>query len=451
MRDILLTLIVFGLSLWVLTRSSIGVLVWSWLGYMNPHRLCYGFARSFPFSALIAAATLISFFVSKEKKTMHWTPVTVLLIIWVLWMCLTTAFAVFPDNAIEELKRTLKIQLMIFLTLILMNDRKKLEALVWVIALSIGFYGIKGGLFAILHGFNYRIWGPEDSFIGGNNEIALALVMIIPLFRYLQLYAKNKYIRYAMGASILLLCCAVLSSYSRGAWLAGGMMGIFFIINSKQKFRIIIAVLIIAPILYSALPSKWFERLDTIESYEDDGSAMGRINAWHFAFNFSKDHPVMGGGYGTFNRQLFYIYAPEPENYHDAHSIIFEVLGEQGYVGLAIFLSLGLLTFLSIYWIYMNTRGSPELEWCRDLSLMIFASLIGYITGGMFVGLAYFDLPYHLIVMVVIIRQHVKQFKQSSQHHGRGSGPGIENEKAEVTPATANGLARRNKLGVRID
>jgi len=445
MRDIILTAVVFVLSIWAVKRSSIGVLVWSWLGYMNPHRLCYGFARHFPFSAIVAAATLISLFVSKEKKTMHWTPVTILLLIWVLWMCLTTAFAVFPDNALTELTRTLKIQFMIFLTLILMNDRKKLEMLVWVIAFSIGFYGIKGGLFAALHGFNDRIWGPEDSFIGGNNEIALALVMIIPLFRYLQMYAKNKYIRYSMAIFILLLCFAVLSSYSRGAWLAGAMMGIFFIANSKQKFKIIIAIVIIAPIVLTSLPAKWFERFDTIETFEEDRSAMGRINSWYFAFNFSKDHPVMGGGYGTFNPQLFYIYAPEPDNFHDAHSIIFEVLAEQGYVGLLIFLSIGVLTFFNIRWIHNHTRGSPELEWCRDLALMISASLIGYVTGGQFVGLAYFDLPYHLIVMVVILREHVKHFKNSEQPQSSQDG---DNGPGPVMP---NGLSRRNHLGVKIE
>ena len=445
MRDILLTLIIFALTFFILTRSSLGVMVWSWLGYMNPHRLCYGFARDLPFSAIVAGATFASFFLSKEKKSWYWTPVTVLLIIWVLWMCVTSVFSVFPDDAFDELKRSLKIQLMIFLTLILINDRKKIDTLVWVIALSIGFYGIKGGLFAVIHGFNYRIWGPEDSFIGGNNEIALALVMIIPLFRYLQIIAKNRYVRWGMAAGMLLLSFAVLSSYSRGAWLAGSAMGLFFILNSRQKLRIIIPLLILIPVVYGVLPSKWFSRLDSIESYEEDGSALGRINAWHFAFNFSKDHPIMGGGYGTFNRELFYIYAPEPENFHDAHNIFFEVLAEQGYVGLLIFVSIGLLTFLSIRWIVVNTRGSPELYWCRDLSSMIFASLIGYIVGGLFVGLAYFDLPYHLIAIVVILREHVKQVKA-------GLIPAVSSEPDEkALPASNNPIPKRNSLGVKID
>jgi len=442
MRDLILTVLVFSLAIWALSRTSIGIMLWSWLGYMNPHRLCYSYARDMPFSAVVAGVIFISLFITKERKTFHWTPVTIFLIIWVAWMCLTTAFAIFPDEALKELIRSLKIQLMMFVTLAIMNDRKKLDMLIWVIALSIGFYGLKGGLFAVLTGFSNRIWGPEDSFIAGNNEIALALVMIIPLFRYLQLYAKNKYLRWGMGIGILLLCFAVLASYSRGAWLAGGMMGLFFIINSKQRMRILLALLIVAPIIFSVLPQKWFERFGMIESYQSDASALGRINSWYFAFNFSKDHPVMGGGYGTFNPSLFYSYAPEPENFHDAHSIFFEVLAEQGYVGLLIFITIGVLTFKSIRWIVVNTRGSPELDWCRDLALMIFASMVGYVTGGLFVGLAYFDLPYHLIVIIVILRQFVVKHKNSPAQ------PSSEGDNGSISKP---GLVRRNRFGVRID
>lgn len=407
MRDILITLLVFSTLPFIVMRPSNGVYVWSWLGYMNPHRLAYGFAYSFPFAAVVAAATMLGFIFSKEKKMMHWTPTTALLIIWVLWMCITTALAIFPDAAWDELKRTLKIQFMVLLTLMLINDRNRIDMLVWVIALSIGFYGIKGGVFAVLKGFNYRILGPEGSFIWGNNEIAFALIMTIPLFRYLQIHAKNAYIRWGLGIAMVLMGFSVISSYSRGAFVAGSLMLMFFIWFSKKKFMLIAALLIITPIVISVLPAKWFDRMNTIESYEEDNSALGRINAWYFAFNLSKDHPIKGGGYGTFNPDLFYIYAPEPENFHDSHSIYFEVLAEQGYVGLVIFLGLGILTFLNIRWIVKHTRDRPELEWCRNLALMIFVALIGYITGGLFIGLAYFDLPYHYIALVVIVRQFV--------------------------------------------
>ena len=40
MRDIAVTAVVFGLLPFILWRPHIGILVWTWLGLMNPHRLC---------------------------------------------------------------------------------------------------------------------------------------------------------------------------------------------------------------------------------------------------------------------------------------------------------------------------------------------------------------------------------------------------------------------------
>ncbi|HSD74752.1 MAG TPA: DUF5935 domain-containing protein, partial [Steroidobacteraceae bacterium] len=60
MRDLLLLLIMAGLMPFILARPTTGVLVWSWLGYMNPHRLTWGFAYNFPFVLVAALATLIA-------------------------------------------------------------------------------------------------------------------------------------------------------------------------------------------------------------------------------------------------------------------------------------------------------------------------------------------------------------------------------------------------------
>ncbi len=79
----------------------------------------------------------------------------------------------------------------------------------------------------------------------------------------------------------------------------------------------------------------------TIRDYQEDSSSMGRINAWHFAANLAADRPVVGGGFQVFTPELFQKYAPNPTDFHDAHSIYFESLAEQGYVGLALFVLIG--------------------------------------------------------------------------------------------------------------
>lgn len=410
MRDIVLALFVFGLLPKSFLQPYIGLLVWSWLGYMNPHRMAYGFAYNFPFVMLVAVVTLAGLFFSKEKKRIPITPVTLIWMMFIFWMTMTTfLFALHPEGALYEWNRMIKIQIMVLVTLMIMGSQHRLRLLVWVIVLSIGFYGVKGGLFTIATAGSYRVWGPEGSFIEGNNEIAFALLITIPLMRFLQLTETNKWIKRGLLAAMVLSGFAVVGSYSRGAFLAAAAMIFLLWFRSRRKIMILIPLSIVVFAVLSFMPDKYFERMNTIQTYEQDDSAMGRINAWTFAYNLAKDRPFSGGGYNAFTKDLFYIYAPIPEDHHDAHSIYFEVLGEHGFVGLGLFLALGLSVFLAGNWVVRKTKKRPDLAWFGNLAAMTQVSFIGYAVGGAFLGLAYFDLPYHLMAIMVLTKVLVAQ------------------------------------------
>ncbi len=409
MRDIIITLIVFGAVPFILSRPYIGVLMWSWLGYMNPHRLTYGFAFSFPFSLVVAATTMLAIVFSSEKKKIPWHPIVFIWLMLVIWMNVTTVFSLNHADAVNEWDRTMKIMLMVLVTLLMMQTRERLHALAWVIAFSIGFFGIKGGLFSLATGGSYKVFGPADSFIEDNNTLALALVMTIPFIRYIQLTARNKHIRRGAMIAMGLCAIAVLTSFSRGALLASAAMGIFLAWKSPHRVRMFAAMIVIVPILLSLMPQAWWDRMNTIKTYDEDASAVGRINAWHFAFNLALDRPLVGGGFQSFSRDLFQKYAPNPEDFHDAHSIYFEMMAEQGFVGLLLFLSLGAGTFFTGSGIIRDTENRPELAWARHLAAMIQVSLVGYATGGAFLGLAYYDLFYHMVAIMAVIRHLVTQ------------------------------------------
>ena len=392
MRDIFVTMIVLGVLPAVLFQPWIGVILWSWIGYMNPHRLAYGFAVDFPFAMLIALFTFVGLVFSKESKKMPWTKETVILAMFVLWMFITTNFALHEGLAWDQFVKVFKIQVMTFVTLMIMNTQKRLTYLVWIIVLSLGFYGVKGGIFTITSGGVFHVQGPNDSFISGNNEIGLALVMTIPLMRYLQLQLKQWYFRNIMTIAMILTFVSVLGTQSRGALIGVSAMIIFLILKSRRKFLLLAALLITVPMGYNFMPQSWHERMATIQTYEDDSSAMERIDAWTFAYNKALDHPVIGGGFEVFSGKT------------DAHSIYFEVLGEHGFVGLVLFLSLGVLTWFSGNWVIKKTKKIEELRWCYDLATMLQVSLIGYLVSGTFLGLAYFDFYYHLIAMMVLAK-----------------------------------------------
>ncbi|MBI3344778.1 MAG: putative O-glycosylation ligase, exosortase A system-associated [Gammaproteobacteria bacterium] len=402
LRDIFVTAVVLISLPLILSKPYIGIYVWSWLGYMNPHRLSWGFAYTFPFAFIVGLTTLAGLLFSRESKRIPWTRESILLLLFILWMLVTTFFAFYPELAWPQMEKVAKIQLMIFLTLILINTREKLHTLVWIIALSLGFYGIKGGIFTVLHGGVYEVRGPLGTFIGGNNEIALAMIMVIPLMRYLQLNTKKTWIRHGLTAAMILSALAVIGSQSRGGLVGAGAMGLFLWLKSRNKFLTSLVIAVSVVLILLVMPQKWHDRMSTITTYQQDASAQGRLNAWAMAFNLAKDRPLVGGGFATFRYEIFKIYAPDPENLHDAHSIYFEVLGEHGFVGLAFFLLLGFATWRTGSWVIKNAKRDPDKKWAADLAAMTQVSMVGYAAGGAFLGLAYFDLYYHLICIMVL-------------------------------------------------
>ncbi|PWB59969.1 MAG: putative O-glycosylation ligase, exosortase A system-associated [Nitrosomonadales bacterium] len=404
MRDIFVTVVVFGALLLVFRHPHYGIYLWSWLGYMNPHKLAWGFATTIPFALITAAVTLTAYLFSKEPKRMPWTPETILLIVFLGWVTFTSFFAFYPLLAWAQWDKVLKIQIMTLLTAMLITDRKRLEGLVWVIALSLAFYGVKGGIFTILKGGVHHVQGPATTFIAGNNELGLAMIMTIPLLRYLHLQTQNKLIRLGLAACMVLTGLAAIGTQSRGALLAAAAMGSLLWLKSRNKATTAIYIFAAIGLIATIMPQQYWERMHTIKTYEQDASAMGRINAWHTAYNLAKNR-ITGGGFETFQAETFHQYAPDPENVHDVHSIYFEVMGEHGFIGFGLFVLIGMLAWRTGSKVIRECRKDPDRKWACDLAAMIQVSMVGYATGGAFLGLAYFDYYYHLVIILVLTYQ----------------------------------------------
>ncbi len=415
MRDIVVTLAVFGSLPFILARPYIGILVWSWLGYMNPHRLAWGFSTEMPFAFMVALATFAAILMSQEKKQIPWTRETKLLLAFTAWMFITTVFAMYPWLAWPQWDKVWKIMLMTFVTLMVINDRRRLDLLVVVIALSLAFYGVKGGIFVLTGGGAHNVRGPNGSFIADRNSIGLALLMTLPLLWYVRLQAKQMWQRHALLAAASLTLIAVIGTHSRGALVGLAAVALFFLMKARNRFSIIMAAIPLVLVVLYVMPQEWFDRMHTIETYDEDSSAQGRLYAWGNAIEIANQHWIGGGfravtGYGG----------------TDSHSNWFGVLGEQGWIGLAMFMLLHVFTWRSASQIIKLTAPHKELMWARDLSAMIQVSLVAYMSAGSFLGLQYFDLFYHLIVIVVItkvlVQRHIDALIIEGGDHGKMGG-----------------------------
>ena len=417
MRDLLLIGILLAALPLALRHTYVAVLLWTWVSIMSPHKMAFGFAYAFPFAVIAAGAALVSMVFTKDRVKLPSHPAVTTLIVFVLWMCLTTAMGFDPDGSFEQLKKVLKIQLMTLVAMAALQNRKHIELFIWVNALSIGFYGLKGGLFTLLTGGSAIVWGPAGGFIEGNNELAVAMIIAIPLLNYLRAVATGRWIRLGLLVLMVFSAIAALGTQSRGALLAISAMGLVLWLRSDKKIVSGIAVALLAVALVTFMPASWDQRMSTINNYEEDGSAMGRINAWRFTFNIANEK-LFGGGFEIYTPELFARFAPNPTDLHVAHSIYFSVLGEHGYIGLFLFLLIWWFAFRTAGQIRKEARDRIETQWLFHLASMCQVSLVGYAVGGAFLSLAYFDLPYNILVVLVVAQRWLKDKRWETDHDG---------------------------------
>lgn len=402
MRDIFVTLAVFGLLPVILWRPWIGILAWSWLGYMNPHRLAWGFSTTMPFALMIALATFAAILFSREQKSIPWTRETKLLLVFTAWMFLSTVFAMYPWMAWPQWDKVWRIMLMTFVTAMVINERERVHWLIVVIALSLAFYGVKGGIFVLTGGASHNVRGPNGSFIDDRNSIGLALIMAVPLLWYLRLQFRSALMRLSMIGAGALTLIAVIGTHSRGALVGLAAMGLFFLMKARNRFSVILALIPLLLVVLYVMPEEWFARMQTMQSYDEDASAQGRFYAWGNAIELAS-MSLLGGGYR----------AIAGYGGTDSHSNWFGVLGEHGWIGLSMFVLLHVFTWLSASRVIRLAKTHEDLTWARDLAAMIQVSLVGYMSAGSFLGLQYFDLFYHLVVIVVVTDLIVKRELES--------------------------------------
>lgn len=421
MRDLLIISIVVVCAAMALRRPWVGVMLWTWLSIMNPHRMTWGPAYDAPLAAVAAGATLLGLVLTRDRHMPFKGAPTVWLFAFVIWITLSWILGISPSEDYPQWNKVIKIYLMIFVGLALLHSKLHILALAWVAAGSMALLGLKGGVFTILTGGNYRVWGPPGSFITDNNEFALALVMTIPLLRFLQLQLRHGWQRWGMTITMILCAAAALGTHSRGAFLAITAMSLMLWWRGSSRVMGGILIAVAAVSLIAFMPDTWTERMTTMtEGYEEDRSALGRVSAWWNAWGIAKDY-VFGVGFNAARMELFAKYSPYPDAVHAAHSIYFQVLGNHGFVGLLLFMGTFVATYLAAGRLRRSSSQHPKTAWCEALGAMCQVSLIGYAVGGAFLSLSYFDLPYNIMMLVVLASRWVKERGwEAEQPHANG-------------------------------
>jgi len=414
-RDYIILAFVFLSAALAILSPYYGILVWSWLAYFNPHRYAWGIARTFPVAVVVAVPILIATPFAPKNHRIFVRETVILLALWV-WFAFTTyyistivLFAGHVQDARSHLEDVSKILLMTIVTILLVNSRQKLRTLVLVIAASFGLRAVIAAIFFLKTGGQYKIWGPDGTFLGDNNDFALGLNMVLPMFFFMARSETSKWVRVSLRILMVGVVISVIGKFSRGGLVGLAVVTLMLLLKSRQK---ILAVVLLALGLWGVVlltSTEWKDRMSSFSQGNVDESAESRLIAWRAGWLFAKDYPITGGGFNLYaDNTAFTPYIEEAYRYrygqHGPHSIYIQMLEEQGFVGLGLFLALLGTCYLSMRRLRRRAKRVPELSWAVPYTHMFEVSILVFMANGATLGRAYFDLFYQIVACIIVLK-----------------------------------------------
>jgi probable O-glycosylation ligase (exosortase A-associated) len=299
----------------------------------------------------------------------------------------------------------------------------QLRVTVWVIALSLGFYGVKDGLSGVLSGMSAEILEGPGGMLADNNDFALAMVMAMPMLLLIGLSEANKHLRRGILLAVPLTALTVMMTHSRGGFLA--MAAAFSVLVWRSRNRVagfaVGGMCLLAAFLVA--PSSYIERIQSIENYETDGSAMGRLAAWETAINMATDNPVLGVGLTLFMRNYRnYRSGAEHEGVRVAHNSYLQLWAECGSLALGTYLLMMLMALVGLWRIRRRAKQRYFTSWILNYATMFEATLVGFIIGSIFLNRAHFDLFYHWVALIVAFEAIAEAEMSNTRAYPKRSG-----------------------------
>ena len=403
MRDILLALFLFSAFPMILYRYHIGALIIGFISFMYPQSNVYGFALTMPWLDYFFMTTFASYMLWQGfKDYKHHYLITYVIFLYI-FTCITTYNAFDVDMAYEKWVSFTKILVLAYLIFAMLNTERRINTFLKVFVLSIGFYGIKGGIFTLLTGGGYHVVGPPFSFFEDNNAMALTLTMTFPFMLYFISHADYKLERYFSIFCALSSAFAILGTQSRTGFIAITATFLYYTWHIKKLSKALLFIVPIGMVALFFMADTWSERMSTSTELETDGSFQGRVEMWKASYRIATDHPFLGGGFDViYVPQVIAKYIPSDLEPLAIHSSYFQMIAEHGYLGLAIYLTMLYLIFHTARKFHKATRTPGKISKPAELSVALRAAIGGYMVMSLTLNMAFFDILYFLIAVTAV-------------------------------------------------
>jgi len=413
---------------WYAVRSPFhALLFYVWNAYFRPENWAFWHADlitslriSYVAASLIVGWTLLS------GRRLRVDGRVMLLLAFTAQGLLSTWLSDYNDWAWRWYVEFVKVIVITYFMTVLVDDLTKLRMLVLTIVLSLGCEGAQQGWVE----FFTRPGGANTNtipFLGDNNGVAIGMLMLVPWVSALARTTDNRWARRGYAALLIGIVYRAITTYSRGALLAGATLGLVYLVRSPRKGRIVLVILVISAIVLPVLPSAFWQRMGTIIEGQDtrDASALGRLYFWGVALEMASGHPFVGVGFNAFNA-AYNAYDPSVGEFgsdRSVHSMWFGVLSELGYPGLLLFLLIFGATIRSCWLVRRSAALSPEHGVLAEYALALEICLAVFFVGGTFLANQYNEMAWHYVGLGMVLRNLTESYDSRATEQAGSSAP----------------------------
>jgi probable O-glycosylation ligase (exosortase A-associated) len=405
MRDLVVFLVVMLTLPSSFRRPFLGLLVFSWLAYMRPQDLCWGFARTMRLSFFVGLAMIVGWWANEagRRRFTRWDMRTRSIVLLAALVSVSYLLAPVHDEYTNRYYfEYLKIIAVALFTVGQVDSRQRLRAILWTIALSLGFFGVKGGLFGVLTGGAQIMRGP-GGMLEDNNDFALALVMNVPLLWYLGMSERGiPLLRKATQVAVVLTVVTIVLTHSRGGFLSLCATALWIAWRSGKLVRASLVLLSLALLFPVVAPQHVLDRLSSIGD-KGESSINARYIAWQTAGKMIEGNPVFGVGMRNFQtsfREYSVVPPSEGSPTYVAHNSYLQIWAESGTLAFVVYLALLASVFVACRKVFRIGRSRPDMAWAADYARMMEATTVGFVVGAFFLNRGHFDLIYHWLALV---------------------------------------------------
>lgn len=424
MHDLALVGFLLALMAAGFRRPFVFVLAYVYIDNVSPQRLSYYLLNSVPVSLIFAGLAIGAWAFVDDKRDSRIAPRQLLLLLLLIYCGVTTTQADFPLEAASKWAWVWKaLAFAIFLPLTL-RTRLRFESLGLFMILSAATIIIVGGIKTLVSGGGYgalNLMVTNNTGLYESSIISTVAIAIIPLILYLRKHGTvfPTDWRVTLFAVALIFACALIpvGTEARTGLVCLGVLLLLSLRFARRRILYLGSLAAIALIAIPLLPSSFTSRMDTIKSYKADQSASTRLAVWAWTWDYAKDHPF-GGGFDAYRQNKLRMELQETTDggstksvetvvTTDAarayHSSYFEMLGEQGFPGLVLWLlihGLGVVRMEMLYRRYRNREADDD-QWIGALASALQQGHVIYLVGALFVGIAYQPFVYLLVGMQI--------------------------------------------------